>query len=83
MGFNYLKAESLHEGTLLFTIDLRFPKKVAHVLIVNSEKYNLKNLKNVKNTQACIFTKSNPPLWVFFTFLKLYKWYQIVQNIFI
>ena len=27
------------------------------------------------------FTKSNTPPWVFFTFLKLYKWYQIVQRI--
>ena len=27
------------------------------------------------------FTKSNTPLWVFFTFFKLYKWYQTVQNI--
>ena len=27
------------------------------------------------------FTKSNTPPWVFFTFLKLYEWYQIAQNI--
>ena len=27
------------------------------------------------------FTKSNIPPWVFFTFLKLYKQYQIAQNI--
>ena len=27
------------------------------------------------------FTKINTPPWVFFTFLKLYRWYQIVQNI--
>ena len=26
-------------------------------------------------------TKSNTPPWVFFMFLKLYKWYQIVQGI--
>ena len=25
-------------------------------------------------------TKSNTPPWVFFTLLKLYKWYQIAQN---
>ena len=25
--------------------------------------------------------KSNAPPWVFFTFLKLYKWYQMAQNI--
>ena len=27
------------------------------------------------------FTKSNTPPWVFFTFSKLYKWYQIAQNV--
>ena len=27
------------------------------------------------------FTKSNTPPRVFFKFLKLYKWYQIAQNI--
>ena len=27
------------------------------------------------------FTKSKTPPWVFFTILKLYKWYQIVQSI--
>ena len=53
--------------------------------------YYLYNLKNVRNTQggkltlvklrssACKFTKLNTPLWVFFTFFKLYKWYQIAQ----
>ena len=25
-------------------------------------------------------TKSNTPPWVFFSFFKLYKWYQIVQR---
>ena len=30
---------------------------------------------------ACNFTRSNTPIWVFFTFLKLYKWYQIAHNI--
>ena len=27
------------------------------------------------------FTKSNNPPWVFFTFLKLYKWYQVAQSL--
>ena len=31
--------------------------------------------------EACNFTKSDTSPWVFFTFLKLYSWYQIVQNI--
>ena len=55
--------------------------------------YHLYNLTNVKNTHggvltsvklqtsACNFTKINAPLWVFFTFFKLYKWYQIVQRV--
>ena len=51
--------------------------------------YHLYNLKNVKNThggvfllvKACNFTKSSIPPWVFFTLFKLYKWYQIAQNI--
>ena len=45
---------------------------------------------NVKNTHEgmslfvksqAYFTKSNTPPWVFFTFVKLYKWYQIAQRI--
>ena len=46
--------------------------------------YHLYNLKNVKNTHGgvtCNFTKINTPPWVFFTFFKLYKWYQIEQRI--
>ena len=51
------------------------------------------NLKNVKNTlggvlllvklqsEACNFTKDNTGPWVFFTFFKLYKRYQIAQSI--
>ena len=49
--------------------------------------------KNVKNTHGGVilliklqasaynFTKSNTPPWVFFTFFKLYKWYQIAQSV--
>ena len=54
--------------------------------------YYLYNLKNLKNTHgavlilvklqvsSCNFTKINTPPWVFFTFFKLYKWYQIAQR---
>ena len=54
---------------------------------------HLYNLENVKNTHGVVlifvkkqvavwnFIKSNTPPWVFFTFLKLYKWYQIPQSI--
>ena len=31
-------------------------------------------------SQVADFTKSNNHPWVFFTFLKLYKWYQIAQR---
>ena len=48
--------------------------------------YHLYNLKNVKNIHWGVlillnFTKINTPPWVFFTFFKLYKWYQIAQRI--
>ena len=51
--------------------------------------YKLKNVKNTHGgllilvkfqTKACNFTKIHTPSWVFFTFFKLYKWYQIVQR---
>ena len=35
----------------------------------------------VQFKKACNFTKINTPPWVFFTFFKLYKWYQIEQRI--
>ena len=35
----------------------------------------------VKLQDSCNFTKSNNPPWVFFTFLKLYKWYQTAQSV--
>ena len=30
---------------------------------------------------ACDFTKRSTSPWVFFTFFKLYKWYQIAQSV--
>ena len=44
---------------------------------------HLYNLKNVKKTHGglLLLVKSNAPPWVFFTFFKLYKWYQIAQRI--
>ena len=35
----------------------------------------------VQFKKRCNFTKSNAPPWVFFTFFKLCKWYQIAQRI--
>ena len=54
--------------------------------------YHLHNLKKLKNThggvlflvkyqgEACNFTKTNAPPWVFFSFFKLCKWHQIAQR---
>ena len=36
---------------------------------------------NCQKAEACDFNKSNAPPWVFFTFLKLYTWYQIAQRV--
>ena len=50
-------------------------------------------LKRIKEERGCAMNEtlhlhkcekhswSNTPPWVFFTFLKLYKWYQIAQSI--
>ena len=38
-------------------------------------------LWNCANGIACNFTKSNTLPWVFFTFSKFYRWYQIAQRI--
>ena len=48
--------------------------------------YHLYNFKNVKNTNQGVlllgnFTKSSTDPWVFSAIFKLYKWYQIAQNI--
>ena len=48
--------------------------------------YHLYNLQNVKNTHEGVLllvkfqAKSNTPLWVFFTLIKLYKLYQIAKS---
>ena len=43
--------------------------------------YVMKNTHGIVLLLACNFTKSNTPSWVFFTFFKLYEWYQIAQGI--
>ena len=49
--------------------------------------YRLYNVKKVKNIYGGVIillvklhAKCNTPPWVFFTFFKLYKWYQIAQR---
>ena len=47
--------------------------------------YHLYNLKNTKNTCVGVLLlvklQDSTPPWVFFMFFKLYKWYQVPQNI--
>ena len=58
-----------------------------HVLTAEAEK-KLKNISTRWEPQQwksvtfgkINFTKSNKPPWVFFTFLKLHKWFQIAQH---
>ena len=46
------------------------------------EKHPWRSVTSVKLlAEACNFTKISTHPWVFFTFLKLYKWYQITQRI--
>ena len=55
---------------------------VPFVKFKKREKHPRRTVLLVKlQGSACKFTKSNTPPWVFFTFFKLYKWYQIVQRI--
>ena len=54
---------------------------ISHIII--SITNNLYNEFAVRCAMlsACDFTKINTPSWLFFTFFKLYKWYQIAQRI--
>ena len=53
---------------------------MAFVQFKKREKHPWRNVTFIK-VECCSSTKINTPPWVFFTFLKLYKWYQIAQNI--
>ena len=62
-------------------------------MIFCTNSYLLYNFKNVENTPGGVvflvqlqasagnITKTITPPWVFLTFFKLYKWYQIAQSI--
>ena len=43
--------------------------------------YYLCNLRKAKNTHGRVYYFIKSALWVFFTFSKFYKWYQIAQSI--
>ena len=62
------------------------------IVMLCAIQYHVHNLKNLKKTHERVllsvkmqakarnFAKSNTPPWVFFTFFKLYEWYQIAQS---
>ena len=55
---------------------------VAFVQFKKREKHPWRSVNLIKlQAEACNFTNINTPPWVFFTFLKLYKCYQIAQRI--
>ena len=72
---------------------LKYYQTMVKHLMLCTTWYHLHNLKIVRNSHggvllsvsvhglACNFNKSNTRSWVFFPFIKLHKWYQIVQNI--
>ena len=53
---------------------------VPFVQFKNREEYPWKSVAFSK-ALACNFTESKTTPWVFFTFFKLHKWYQIAQRI--
>ena len=66
----------------LFFAHYHWNGEIRNIFLMNCAIcYHLYNSKKVKNILPCNFTKSNTPPWVYFTFFKLYKWYQIAQRI--
>ena len=54
---------------------------VLFVQIKKREKHPWRSVTFSKTESLQLNTKCNTPPWVFFTFLKIYKWYQIAQRI--
>ena len=53
-----------------------------HRIVVTVMKTTFERLKTrVINSRGRNFAKSNTPPWVFSMFFKLYRWYEIAQNI--
>ena len=79
---------------VLFFSNLKDTRQAINAVMFCVIWYHLYNFKNVKKYPwrsvtfikvagfyPATLLKSNIPPWVFFTFLKLYKWYQIAQRI--
>ena len=46
-----------------------------------TERLGLPTIRHDYHGKTCTFTKSSTPPWMFSTFLKLLKWFQIAQSI--
>ena len=87
----FCRRKGLHRkcDNCLPIIWIKWPKKICgalHDLVPCAQFKKRKNIHGgglllVKlQASACNFTKSNTPPRVFFTFFKLYEWYQIAQS---
>ena len=72
----------LHQDVVFFTLSFTLFESLCAILC---HLYKFENMQNTHGgvillvklqVEACDFTKSNTPSWLFFTFFKLYKWYQ-------
>ena len=96
VGFSGNLAYILNQGSRILTRLMtmlgknKFKRRICGVLrdlvpfvqFWKCEKHPWRSVTSVNLlAEACNFTKISTHPWVFFTFLKLYKWYQITQRI--
>ena len=95
VGFSGNLAYILNQGSRILTRLMtmlgknKFKRRICGVLrdlvpfvqFWKCEKHPWRSVTSVNLlAEACNFTKISTHPWVFFTFLKLYKWYQITQR---
>ena len=82
--------ERLNEERKSATFTSHLPGIYVMLCVMSYHLYNFKKMKKPNGgvlllvkfqTWACTFTKSNTPLWVFFTFFKFPRWHSIAQNV--
>ena len=74
--------KDLHYSTKLFLLFLVSNKGDALRDLIPFVQFK-KHERNPRRSlaKACNFTISNTASWMFFTFFKLYKWYQIMLSV--
>ena len=81
---------SISIGTMshvIWWVPIKGKHKLTHLLLDANERNSLQLsvmilISCLCRAFACNFTKSNTPPWMFFTFLKLYEWYQMASQLF-